>query len=903
MDRFAMADSAPQASPTAQQIIARVRAVREKDPTARFIGVRGRPEWTGPPFVRVGDDDVPVVSCPSPLALREALVAHAGTSGRVVLLVDRDESELGLDVLARLARRRLFDLDPWALVLELFRAREWDHQLKGQRWLAEALLEGAGADGYPALATGVLDADTVWRHVFTRHLGFSEAARDLQALLLWARSATPDAVRLLASDEARKEAARRLTASAGPAAVPVLNCAIRGDGADAIPIGLVLRTLASRDGETSSPLREWWVRLEERLLGGEALKGAEASDWAAAAESVVERSLGEPDGRKGVAPWLDRAEALLQRVDARAHAWRSAYLPSGLALRLERWGEQLDAALGAGPGTPSADLAAAAGALLEHRLARKGETRVLPVDMALRLVRWLAEREARPTSVESLPDAARAYHADGGLVDRARAAIWDEGAAPAVRRAYATLVERVDAHRRTDANRFGILLASWVSSAGDTTDTLPIEQVLDRVVAPLARTSRVLLVVLDGMSVAVLRELEDDLLGRAWAGIEPAEGPLPPVIAAFPTVTAVSRTSLLTGKLQRGCDADEAPGFAAHAGLRSASAARRAPVLFHKGTLLGRGASGLSDEILKAIDDSAQQVVGVVVNAVDDHLLKGDQVRVAWSVETIGPLDALLARAKDAGRVVILTSDHGHVVERGTEYRSFEGADERWRMDDGQEGTDEVLLRGPRVLGSGTPGMAIRVPWSERIRYSTGKRHGYHGGASPAEVVVPLGVFAPGEPPPGWRDAVLARPSWWTGVERAALVPPPKTPAGPLFSATSAPPRETDGSRKPAVGRSWVDGLLAAPTFKAQLERTARGAPDPELVRRVLDALVERGGKLTTDALAVRARIMPFRIPTTLAALRRLLNVDGYPVLTLDEASQTVILDRALLETQFELET
>jgi hypothetical protein len=38
-----------------------------------------------------------------------------------------------------------------------------------------------------------------------------------------------------------------------------------------------------------------------------------------------------------------------------------------------------------------------------------------------------------------------------------------------------------------------------------------------------------------------------------------------------------------------------------------------------------------------------------------------------------------------------------------------------------------------------------------------------------------------------------------------------------------------------------------------------------------------------------------------IAALRRLLNVEGYPVLTLDEDSDTVTLNRALLDRQFQL--
>jgi hypothetical protein len=43
------------------------------------------------------------------------------------------------------------------------------------------------------------------------------------------------------------------------------------------------------------------------------------------------------------------------------------------------------------------------------------------------------------------------------------------------------------------------------------------------------------------------------------------------------------------------------------------------------------------------------------------------------------------------------------------------------------------------------------------------------------------------------------------------------------------------------------------------------------------------------------------RMSGFIAALRRLLNVDGYDVLHVDEASETLVLNRDLLRKQFEL--
>jgi hypothetical protein len=72
-------------------------------------------------------------------------------------------------------------------------------------------------------------------------------------------------------------------------------------------------------------------------------------------------------------------------------------------------------------------------------------------------------------------------------------------------------------------------------------------------------------------------------------------------------------------------------------------------------------------------------------------------------------------------------------------------------------------------------------------------------------------------------------------------------------------------------------------------------------VRAILVALDERGGKLTRSALAKRLDVPPLRLPGVLSALRRVLNVDGYAVLSIDETSDTVELNKAQLFAQFGL--
>jgi hypothetical protein len=42
-------------------------------------------------------------------------------------------------------------------------------------------------------------------------------------------------------------------------------------------------------------------------------------------------------------------------------------------------------------------------------------------------------------------------------------------------------------------------------------------------------------------------------------------------------------------------------------------------------------------------------------------------------------------------------------------------------------------------------------------------------------------------------------------------------------------------------------------------------------------------------------------LPGILSSLRRILNVEGYPVLSIDDSSGTVRLNRELLKSQFDL--
>src|SRR5262249_8866256 len=147
---------------------------------------------------------------------------------------------------------------------------------------------------------------------------------------------------------------------------------------------------------------------------------------------------------------------------------------------------------------------------------------------------------------------------------------------------------------------------------------------------------------------------------------------------------------------------------------------------------------------------SDRPVVAVVINTVDDALGPGREAEeTGWELSRLGPLRTLLRHARNAGRAVILTSDHGHVLDHDGQLRTpGEPAKARHRDGITTVGPGEVELAGPRVV---TDTHRIVALWDTQIRYRH-RKAGYHGGASLAEVTIPLLAYAPrgAQPPAGW---------------------------------------------------------------------------------------------------------------------------------------------------------
>jgi len=222
-------------------------------------------------------------------------------------------------------------------------------------------------------------------------------------------------------------------------------------------------------------------------------------------------------------------------------------------------------------------------------------------------------------------------------------------------------------------------------------------------------------------------------------------------------------------------------------------------------------------------------------------------------------------------------------------------------------------VSGGRVVTSdGTH--AVICLWGESSRFA-GRKNGYHGGLSPQEVTVPLSVFVPlGTSLAGWVAAPPNQPEWWelapllqsrkpAGVApqaKPARKQPVQTDAQPaLFAPVDLPPPAVTAGA--GVSQDWIASLLASPIYASQRQLAARVALPDEKMRLLLEALAERGGKLSRAALANRLSLAEVRMGGMLSAVRRMLNVDQAAVLTVDEAAGAVELNIALLQQQFQL--
>ena len=521
--------------------------------------------------------------------------------------------------------------------------------------------------------------------------------------------------------------------------------------------------------------------------------------------------------------------------------------------------------------------------------------------MGYRLMRWLQHEKENNDQAGSFSSAATAYVRDGGFVDWARNSLYGGDGCSELSKAFSRILSRVEKIRETQNEQFAKLLVEWTAGGSSGDNTLKIEDLLANVVSPTAKHDRILFIVMDGMSHAVFAELKESLVGNtAWVEIAP-EGMdfQKPVVALFPTVTDVCRRSLLCGKPSSDSGDNEIKGFARNEKLRESSSAMD-PLLFLKADLLDTDGAELAEDIKKELY-SKRRIVGTVVNVVDDFLFKSDQLAVSWQVAKIPVLEKLIYAAREEDRTVIITSDHGHVLDRKSKYYKYE-VGERWRPDDGALHDGEIGIRGSRVLKPDNGRMV--APWSEKIRYGL-KKNGYHGGLTPQEVLVPLLVMKWRPEGKQWKQIPSHRPNWWN-CEIEAMLPHtgPTYKTTPLVSESSsgiedmplfAEAAKTQRSSKNTI----INRLMGSPVLVNQKKMCGRAVPPDEKIQLFLEVLDQHGGTMLQPALAQAMNQPLFRFRGIISIMQRILNVDGYPVLSFDTSSNTIRINYELMRTQF----
>lgn len=878
--------SAPQLRAVVERALARADG-------ADLVLVAGDPARV-PAIDTLADRPAEVVGSSSPLEIRA--LARRPRPGVLVVVTDRAADELGEDLVARAARRRVVQPQRWPTVCELFGAQQPSRALAQRPHLADALIELRPLGGYPPAASRTLDLDTAIDALAAAALGVPGGDADLTALLDWAeRRDVPGRWNAL-DPEVRKDLTGALRRRFGPGAEVVCRALDEGLAVDVTALGLVAEVVHHPDGTGLETPRA----LLDRNLSR---PGLSVEAWRALAAAAVRRVNSHLDP-VAVSGWIDRAEQLLVELDASAAAHLSSVVPSGFTVRLQRAAEAVHARRHNGP-EGDAELARRLDDLARHRDAadRRSADRVERVRMAARLAR---RGDAHLRELATITDAVTHYVTDGAWVDAARRHVSRGDPDPTVDEVLDAVAGDADRDRTHDLDALAHLLRHV---AGPLPEGLVgIEAVLDEVVAPLAEQRPVLLVVLDGLSWPVATDVIRGVTAAGWTPVVDLDRRAArPVLATIPTITETSRASLLAGRRTRGDRTLESRELAAHERLRAATGTGRPPVVFHKTELRDGGLDTHPDEVVDAIADTRQRLVAVVINTIDEHLADVAEPTDGWRIDDLAPLRDLLAAARRAGRALVVTSDHGHVLDRGAEHRHHPGGGERWRVADPPPGPGEIELSGPRVL---TGGGTVVVPVAEQLRYAP-RHNGYHGGCSLQELVVPLVVFA-ADDLDGWTPTDFSPPAWWDlsmapepaplGVP-APAPPPPRPTAPPSATPTlfDEPVADTAPAPAPApaAGGDWVEALLADEGFVARRSSPRVRLGDDELVRllRALDRWA--GATVSLDRLAAEAALPETRIRRYLAQVQDLVNVEGYGVVEVTD--REVRFDRDLLRTQFDL--
>src|SRR5690606_5948859 len=188
--------------------------------------------------------------------------------------------------------------------------------------------------------------------------------------------------------------------------------------------------------------------------------------------------------------------------------------------------------------------------------------------------------------------------------------------------------------------------------------------------------------------------------------------------------------------------------------------------------------------------------------------------------------------------------------------------------------------RGPRVVGPGGENEVVVIA-TESLRYGTA-RNGYHGGATPQEMLAPVVILTPrGRDLAGLEPVEIEPPTWWKIDEESAA---PETMAQPeremserdldatertvAYEVVETVPDDTrrklpvskdalpsavgasSSRRASAMEPPWIKAFFESEVWEAQKALSSKRRLDEEEIRTLLVTLERAGGSLTTLAFA-----------------------------------------------------
>ena len=337
-------------------IVDQARALRYTD---GVIGVRGMPDRAVAADLEHEGQRVRVRPAESALAAREVLTER-GDADWLVIVTDRDDDDLGAGILAHLVWQRLRNPDAWEAVRHRFSATGIDPALTAGPHsgdLASALLTATPVTGWPAAPAGILTRTHALGAVAAAHLGFDGDSADVLTVLRWTMAADSlaalGALRRSVGDLLADVTLDWIAQRAGTAAAPIRALLARGELGDVVPLGVVLHLLTGQnpasDPAAAHQAQLALVRLETRW-GETTPSPAALSALGQAATTLLAELVHDRRADADVYRALDRADALLGRLQAGPLARSSDLLTTGLRARFVVLAEALRRAVG-----PAAD--------------------------------------------------------------------------------------------------------------------------------------------------------------------------------------------------------------------------------------------------------------------------------------------------------------------------------------------------------------------------------------------------------------------------------------------------------------------------------------------------------------------------------------------------------------------